>query len=247
MPDKRYDNFSYTLCTDEELVVATDLIGTEVTTHLAEDEYLNTEMGLAQGERSTITTLKGRSASDAFTGKFELSDRKRDMLQRVITRDLKNYIDMAEFEPEAAAAAVIVQELLENNPVNIRAGYSEQSAQTKQLLTNAKLPHYAAAIASTVENHFIKLDAEQTNFDTLVQQHAEAKSGAPTGEVRKHIVDMMYRIDGVLSYLERKAASAGGAYETAASNIEEALNKIMIPARARVTKKENEDTASEES
>lgn len=55
-----------------------------------------------------------------------------------------------------------------------------------------------------------------------------------------HISTMMYRIDGMLSYLERKAESHGGAYETATANIDKMLEKIMIPARARATKKSNE-------
>lgn len=239
----RYDNFHHTFCTTGELKTATDQLCKEVSTQLPEDEFLSTETGIAKSESDTITTLEGRSQASEFTELIEASDKKRDTIIRVIDRQLANMVDMAEFDPEAAEAAKKVQKLMGDNTVKTRAGYTEESAQINTLLVNARTSEYSDAIQETVEQLFSKLAAEQSNFEELIAKQAQANSEVPTGEVKTHVVSMMYRVDGILSYLERKAESHGGAYETAAANVEAMLDKIMVPARARATRRAAEQVA----
>ncbi len=238
----RYDGFHHSLCTNDELVTVTDRVDTEIKNNITEDEFLTTETGLAKSESATITTLNGRSHSGEFTTDIELSDKKRDTLLRVIKRKLKSDIDLIEYDPEAAAGAKIVKKLMRDNYVDLRAGYSEESAQINTLIANSKTSVYSDAILVTsAAVLFTKLEEEQTTFEDLVHQQAQANSEVPTGEVKKHVANMVFRLEGILSYLERKAMSHVQ-YETAAANIQEMLNSIMAPARARATKKENEKT-----
>lgn len=233
---ERYDDFCHTFCTNDELTTVTVRICTEVETNLPTDEFLTTETGKAKSESDIITTLKGRSKAGEFTEAIELSDKKRDRLLRVIKRRIKNDIDMEDIEPDAAAGARLVRKLMNENPVDARAGYSEESAQINTLLSSSKKPVYADAIAEGTESLFIALANEQAFFENLIHKQAKANSEVPTGEVKKHVDEMVYRLQGILSYLARKAESHSSTYETAAANIEEIITKIMIPARARATR-----------
>jgi hypothetical protein len=238
----RYDNFSHTYCTNNELAQLAIQVYAEIETNLLDDEFLTTERLIIKTECDTVDTLLGRSKSDEYTQKLDLSDQRRDKIIRVIKRNLLSDIDMAEFDPEMAEAAKTVQKLMGDNTVDIRAGYTAETAQINTLLSNSKASEYADAIQEnpTTDRLFLALRNEQLAFEELLRKQAEASSQVPTGEVKKHIVEIVYRLEGILSYLERKAESHGGAYETTAATLEKIVEKIMTPAKARATRKENE-------
>lgn len=94
--------------------------------------------------------------------------------------------------------------------------------------------------SSSVARHFAALMNTQNHFEELIRKQAQANNEVPTGKVKTHIIDLVYRMDGILSYLERKAEKYEGTYEATAANVEKMIDAIMAPARARATKKENE-------
>ncbi len=237
----RYRNFSYSLLTNEELATLAIRVCTKVDTDLEEDEFLKTETAVITEENSKITNLKARSESNEFTHLIMLSDKKRDMLYRVIKRKLKNDIDLVDYEPAIAELAEKVLKMIEHSPVDLMAGYSTESDQLNRLFEITKQPENAALImGSSVAFTLEALENEQREFERLQDEQTRIDTTTPTGEVRKHIATMIFHLKGVLSYLELSALSKGAQYETTAAEVEDMITAIMAPARSRATKKDNE-------
>lgn len=237
----RYDSFSHSYLTNEELRTLAIRVCTELETSHPSDEYLSTECALVKEESSTITTLKGRSKSGAFTEEIENTDKKRDRLIRVINRKLINDIDLAEYDPEQAERAEKVFKIMKDNKVDLKAGNSEETAMINSLLEVAGKPGNLEVVqASSVASQFEALKTVQDEFEDLIQQQAKANSEVPVGVVKEHIGIIIFHLEGILSYLERKAMSDSATYEASAAKIEEMIVAVMTPARARASKKEVE-------
>ncbi len=240
----RYRNFSHSLLTNEELATFAIRVCAKVESNLEDDEFLNTEANVITEENSTVTELKARTNSNEFTILLELSDKKRDKLYRVIKRKLKNDIDMLEYEPALADLAEKVISIIENNPVDLIAGYSTESEQLNRLFDITKQPENAQTLqASSVASLFTTIEHEQREFERLQNEQDLLDTKTPNGEVKKHIAAMVFHLKGILSYLELNALSKSTIYESTAAEVEEMINSIMAPARARATKKENEKSA----
>ncbi len=234
----RYENYSSSYFTKDELSTFAIRVCVELESSLPEDDFLMEETAVIRGENDIVTALKSRSSTNKFTGLVEVSDKKRDKLYRVIKRKLKNDIDLAEYDPAQAVTAEQLLKLIDENPVNLIAGYAKENAQLNRLLDVFKKPENDTLVqGSSVSAQIAALIAEQQNLENLQADQNRLDTETLKGEVKKNIAVMIFHLNGILSYLELRALSNGATYETSAARVEEIINAMMAPARARASKK----------
>jgi len=234
---ERYNNFAHSYLVGDQLSSLAIQVHSELGEKFLEDLFITDELGSLKGEIDTYNALKSRNSNGNIAELTLISDRNRRMLLTKIKRRLKDDIDMAEFFPAEAAKAEAVMEVINRNPVNHEVSYEEESVQLNRLF--AEMAIASVVESSSVSGLYAKLLEEQVQFEELRNREAEESAQAVTGEVKQPLSQIVYRLEGLFSYIERKAISQNDLYEPSAQRIEQMVSEVMSVARARETRKEN--------
>ncbi len=236
----RYNSFIHTILTNEELTVLATRIMTEVRNNLEGDSFLEDQCTVAEKKVDQIGKLKGRSKKNTYTKLIRKDDKSRDAIYDAIIRTITNDIAMAEFEPEQAKKAIKIQDILDLNLVNTKAGYTAETAQMNTLIGAVKEPGNVPFITgSSVEVYFKRLESIQQHFEALQDQKNSLEAVALVGEVKTEVKELVYRLDALLSYLDVKARDYD-TFEEVAKKVGEIISEIVAVAKARETRKQSE-------
>lgn len=234
----RFNNLSYTLLEMDELTPLIEDIHNELQSKFPEEPFLSVHAPKIDHKLTMIKQLKSRTFNNEFTELSHKSDKIRDKLYSIIRTSLKNDIALADIDERAAEVAGAVLKVFDQHPVDVRAGYNAQSAQLEELFS-ALDPIEDKVFRTTASKRISLLRKEQKKFDEIRLQHAVEQKDALKGELLPEVKELMFQLNGVLSYLELQAMHQEGQYESSAALIEEFIENTMTPARARKTKEEN--------
>jgi len=232
----RYKNFSHTYLTGDQVSSLATVVYTDTEESFPDDLFISTENQLLKKENERYSALKSRGKGGNLAKRTQLSDRKRKMLLSKIKRRVKDDIDMEEFYPDEALKAKAIAEVIELNPVNHEISYEEESTQLNRLFD--EVDRAEVIEGSSVSGLWQKLKEEQVVFEALRDEKTSESAAYLVGETREPLANMIYRLDGMLVYLDRKAGS-DPLYEPAAQRVEEMIAEVMTIGRARETRKES--------
>ncbi len=232
----RYDNFYHSYLTGDQMSSLVSTVYSELGDAFPDDAFLSTENQLMNQEKERYSALKSRGNGGDLAERTQLSDRKRKMLLSKIKRRLTDDIDMEEFYPAPAKKATEIRAVIESNPVNHEISYEEESTQLNRLFD--EMERAEVIEGSSVTGLWSKLKEEQLAFEALRDEKTDAKATLLAGSAREPVIAMVYRLEGILVYLDRKAGS-DSSYEEVALRIEEKISEMMTIGRARETRKES--------
>ncbi len=235
MQQYRYENFSHSYLTGDQLSSLATVIHVEMADSFPEDLFVSTENNKLKEENDRYSALKSRGKGGDLSKRTQLSDRKRKLLLSKIKRRIKDDIDMEEFYPDPAKKAKAINEVIKLNPVNHEISYEEETAQLNRIFD--EMERAEVIEGSSVHDLWQKLKEEQLVFEALRQEKTSESAQYLVGEIREPIANMVYRLNGLLVYLDRKAGS-DSTYVPAAQRVEEMIADVMVIGRARETRKE---------
>jgi len=235
-----FDNFKHSQCTTNELLIFIDSTGSLLTSNLSGDAFLNQQIQLVSDVATTIKTLMARDKGNIFTEDKGNVDEKRDKLYRVMVRKIEDDLEMAEYNGTAAEASANLKKIVEIAPVKIRDNFSDETIQIDVFVSKVYATGGETAYSSSSAwPIFLLLEIANNEFKELVDKQNEAEGLKMTGKVRSFRTELIYRIEGILSYLERQSETLGGAHRNNALKIKEHLDSMMTGARARATRVAN--------
>ncbi len=235
----RFSNYASSLLSVDENCTTANRIAIAVQTNFPEVEFVIDQTAAIGEKIGTIDTLKGRESSSKYTELLESSDKKRDTVGSIIESRLEDDVKMAYLDPEKAEKAGMLLKLLEQYPVNPRSGYTKQSAELNRRLDMFELNSELVAgtsVASLVD----ALITVQSEFESLISEQAVESAQAISGQVKVPELELIFRLKGLLSWLELKAIDHSE-YESCATKVEEIITAVMTPARARASKSSTEE------
>lgn len=232
----RYSNYAPSLLSDEQIISIAQKVQSEIA-DFTENEFCVAEHAAVQKHLNQYETLKSRSSDITIADRTRKSDKNRRRYLTSMKRNLLDEIEDAEYSPQSAEAAQKIYAVIENSPVMHDISYDEESVQLKQLFAELDKADITAEIEKlpAVKSNYAKLKNEQARFDELRNAKLEQTTNTPQGTVRVPIDAMLFHIEGVLSYIERRVIAGENLFDTPATNLEKFTNDLMTVARKRQT------------
>lgn len=234
----RYSNYAPSLLSDEQVILIARKVQSEIIV-FTENEFCVTEHAAIQKHLEHYDELNSRHSDTSIAERTRKSDKKRRRYLTSLKRALLEEIEEGEDSPESSKAAETIYTVIDNNPVQHNISYDEESVQMKQLFAELdKLTDEFELLAA--KRNYAKLKSEQGRFDQLREDKLTQSTNTPVGSVRVPIDAMVFHIEGVLSYIERRVIGGDTLFEASAINLEKFTNDLMIVARKRKTEADAE-------
>ena len=184
--------------------------------------------------------------SSALTKQLTDKDRARDMA----FIGFRNYCKAFTSAPDsvqAAAAEKLIALIRKIGWSLHRQGYTEQTASAEALSEALAEPEYAKAVSVIKAEPWVK-GLQETNaaFEVVVKQKNESiayKDIQPINECKRRMVKYLKPL---LRYLEIMAELEPATYTDATTKLFEEIEYVMTTAKARHTRKENQQTGADD-
>lgn len=193
-----------------------------------------------------LSAIMSNLGSSALTKKLADRDNIRD-LAFIGFRDYCKAFASASAPAQSAAAGKLLALIRKIGWTAHRQGYSEQTASVQALSEALAEPEYAQAVAAIGAESWVK-DLQETNvaFEAMVKQKNEstANDDVPTSAECKR--RMVKYLKPLLYYMEIMAELEPKTYADAVAQIFEEIEYVMTGAKARRTRKENQQVNADE-
>ncbi len=236
-----FDKFAHTLLTPNEITsfaVALERIINEL--FPTGNSYLPLQFNPMLSSVKTIDILSGKVLGNEYTDELFDSDVRRDNLEVALISELTNAERLELIDPARAAIARELLHITKANPVDVRSGYQNESAQLRQQLGALNTPEVRSKCEAGGFHLIIDaLSAEQDQFETYFQNKLDAETVKMTGSIREERAIIVDRIDNVLTYVGSNVIDLPNKYLPMGEKISELITATMTPARARKSRKEH--------
>ncbi len=231
----RFTNWAPSFLESDETISFSKELFTE-TSSLSEEPFYITFNPSLKTTIDTIDEMNSREFKSIYTEKVRTEDIVRAKLYRSAISLLEDDVKFADIDPEAAEIASTVLSVFGKYPVEVNGGYNDESIQLGSLFTG--LDEISDTVTqSSAAKRITALRASQAKFDEYRATQLAEKVGTLRGKMSTVLNALEFKIDGSLNYLEMQAMIHGGEYEAKAVVLEEMINRVMTPARARETRK----------
>jgi hypothetical protein len=215
-------------------------IGVATEKHLPDDGLLNRQKIKIEKIDTEIEMLQGRSKINSYTDDLKELDSERDSLNNGIESEIKNKIHLISFDSAKGEAALAIKERFDVTPVEINAAYATESNQISTRIricnTSDMRTHFDTIGILHIWDRYIEV---QSGFEKISDEKDAHESVKLRGSVKDQITKMKEIIDFTLSYLEVQALDLPARYDTPAKEVLEAVNRVMVTAESRYTRKVN--------
>lgn len=236
-----FSNYRKSKVNTPEAIDLGNAISTSVTKHLSSDTFLNRNIQQIGVSIASIMQLQSRTKSNELTDTLASQDTARDDLNAALEMEVEAKERQLALFPQNREAVTTIKKALEATPVDIRAGYAEESNQLNTRLLLLKKEENQTHLTNLgLLPLYTALESEQKQFNTIKSEKDALESKKLRGTIRTHGKELLERIDFSLSYLYAQSMDQVDGYTEPAAEIGEAITRIMTQANARETRREAE-------
>jgi hypothetical protein len=231
---------SYYLLTTDDSKAAADTIPEVVREYLADDPFCTQQLTVIDGCSKDLKESSQRTLSNKYTKTLEEADNLRD----AAFKSFLGFVDgmaAVTVNPTIAEPALEIQQIIQKHGRDIpRLSYLRQSTNTKDLTTELQKKENQQKITAFMGNELFKnILTTQNEFDAVYNNKADEEAQKDYPLVKKVKVELHYRLEGLLSYLDRLIYDNLEKYDDLKEKLNERISNIMEPARARQTRAQN--------
>ncbi|MFT5469631.1 MAG: hypothetical protein ACI8UO_004753 [Verrucomicrobiales bacterium] len=238
---------------DQELTTAFDRLRPEINTIIAGNAQLELIATGAENDRKFMVENPAGSTSGPLAGTADVGEKDtlRDRRFRKMRDDLKQIIEDAEdpdeeIAPEVAAAAVRLYDIFRGHGLSLWSlPRTKQSGKMHELFADLRKPPSPADIELTGKSHRFGLMVDgQVQFETAQENLADEKMARLASEFSDRRASLRRRFGLLLDNVdELTSLITDPAFVDAVTKMNEIIQDIMVPVRARLTKEKGEETA----
>jgi len=233
------EKISFYMLANEELSIVSDRTVQILESELSHDSFISLVLEPLKNNNSNFSEALGRIVNKDYTIKISAADGKRDSSFIGFRDYCKAFLNSAEAKSRAAAKKLVIL-MKQVGWTLYNDGDTVESAKLNTLISKINNPEYSKAIkVINAESWFDNVVKDQQNFEAIIQKKIEEEAGKEVPLIMETKSQIKRLLPPVLDYIELRAELSGNGYIGTMNKLNEAISEIMSVARARHTRREN--------
>lgn len=210
---------------------------------LAAEPFLLAQTTAITEADSAINEARRYEKKNSETVTSKEADDYRDRRFSIFNSQVESKMDLLEDEPEMAQAAISIKAITEKHCNKLhKMDRVTETVSLKALFTELDISaNYDLITNAEVERYYIKLKDAQAQYEAVDLK--KINEAVAKGEYVKPVDSaekILYRLDALFSYLDALYVDNQGQYGELADAVNKVIDSVVIPARARKSRKETE-------